>query len=1403
MEQTPWSDAASEAPIWLRLDLSVDGTILWLGAPGQGALDGARSLLEAGRPFILVARNLPEAVRITQTLAPEEADVFARVAQVAEGPAKVALFRAHVPTAERTSLLSGLDSGERLGLILTPADLANPGVPEAISALKCTPALLVQDAHRVSASAPDFDHDCLALEAVHGVSPRVLYTDLESPPVMMDLGRRFGFGPEALVRGDGDMPLAVTMSVELDKGVLESRGALKTLLDAYLPKEDTAYGVVVAPKVGEGIPGGLPLSELLSVGEELGLQAVSDPGEDADAQKASWLRILRRNQGLLLTDDPAALSILPEGSNPVFFRLVAPISPEAIHMECRRLARIGGGRWVYSGSPSADKGGDIDIAALKAVLTPLLAKAEGEGPLAFDARGLLRRGGLLGPGVDEAALLGAFLQELQVLSGLGLFRQARRVRLNFIVSEGRRFGPPHIDANPVAVNLHRRYTEAVGEMSMGDSIRFRLEAREPHDLREWSQVLGMDVFTLNGIFDDLARDGILVCRQVPMGGPMGLDIELVPEGSWDDVRGRLDAALQGLDKWRARRVSRLAQVSEVLAAEDAPAALALALGQELDHLTLPISRELAGPPNVPFIEPTADITPTYVAPSAQRTQPPEEVTSFPAQEPAPEAPAPGPSPWDALLADIQQDHEAGGGLAVSKAMALAVAAQNEGVAISSLEGLGDYARLGTIFWQVLEWEAEEAIAALIAWSEEGAGLPWGEIIPRVEFLAQNASGEPLLDLPQAVLDIAMALPLVEALPVEAAKQTLEDLRGELDVSLKDLGSAKVILEGGEEIHLERRGGAPEVEARLWLALGKAGVSRPPAALQAARLGEFYLALAGLGDGALTQELSRGILALGAGGLSFLPEERASFAIARAYVESGDKEKGLEALLQVTAPEGLEREHARSLGQAAADASAMTQALDWAFAQGDARQVSRVVAALKAMDETRDVAVEVLGAYTPAGVEAWDFVIENPFQESSDQGRARLLALEEGPKSLSTLMSLKGLLGPEGVAQVLPQWIDGMEGEGQEWLSLTVALGDENQWASAALIFPKLYEESGVDATALKTLQVREALSRGSIPDALAAAEGLPLGDIQRLLHRALGQEWLTALGEVELAEGAVADLGAALIAAGETWEKRRNARKALDSALKGDQWEEILPAMAALEALIDEGGDRALSRAQGQKEKKVKALRGRLTQLEERDISRLHPTPLARLRDELRLLGDEEGAVKAEELRVQVEAQAPAQASAASAPPRQSPTNRASQQRAPRERRPSPSAPRIDPRTFLEGPSEGLRERLTEGLSKCPGDRERGTLVLEALKRFNTAGDMEAGLKGLRDSLPSFERLDALDMGLGRLIADGIPGDDHLPRLKRILEKNGMRFRKSIEAIATRENPEPWKQLLSQLKVKA
>jgi len=110
---------------------------------------------------------------------------------------------------------------------------------------------------------------------------------------------------------------------------------------------------------------------------------------------------------------------------------------------------------------------------------------------------------------------------------------------------------------------------------------------------------------------------------------------------------------------------------------------------------------------------------------------------------------------------------------------------------------------------------------------------------------------------------------------------------------------------------------------------------------------------------------------------------------------------------------------------------------------------------------------------------------------------------------------------------------------------------------------------------------------------------------------------------------------------------------------------------------------------------------------------------------------------------------------------------------------------------------------VLEAVKDAPGDRERVDLVMDAVYELFSA-DAERGIKLLRDALPMFQARSALDRPMARVIREGRPTDDVLPRLRRILERDheGRNFTASLQALGSREHPEPWKQVLGQLKLK-
>lgn len=114
----------------------------------------------------------------------------------------------------------------------------------------------------------------------------------------------------------------------------------------------------------------------------------------------------------------------------------------------------------------------------------------------------------------------------------------------------------------------------------------------------------------------------------------------------------------------------------------------------------------------------------------------------------------------------------------------------------------------------------------------------------------------------------------------------------------------------------------------------------------------------------------------------------------------------------------------------------------------------------------------------------------------------------------------------------------------------------------------------------------------------------------------------------------------------------------------------------------------------------------------------------------------------------------------------------------------------------LEGPA------LLEGLKAAQGDRDRARLVMAVLPETLSA-DAEKGIRLVRDSLPIFERVGAMDGALARLVREGQVPDPSLARFKRVLEKfhAGHHLTSTFEAISSREAPEAWKVALSQLKL--
>ena len=1378
----------------LSIDVSGSGTRVCIATASEPLLEWGRALLAAGRPFVAVARSLAAAVRLTRWLAPEADDLLVRAALAEAGQPRVALLRSHVKPSQWRSRLAHVASGETLGLVLTPDDLAAFGVVEALEQLGETtrPVWLVEDVHRASVYCRDYLPQLRTLARVTRASSRVFFTDLHAPQVLTDLGRLLSFSIHDVEYSSAELPPAVSLTVDVDPTVLSGRDALAAGLRRHLP-EGGVRAVVVAP-IRKGNTGGLPATELVSVGQELGLDTWQDPGEDLDVEASRWQSLLTR-EGLLLTDNADALDILPGGSRPLFLRLVPPSSPEEMAQELRSLARRQGGHWVYVGAADLPRVEVLPSSLLATALTTLVSRGGDQlAPLAFDAADV-------GIPPEHAP---ALHQALARLMGLDFLQSCRRVQLALEVADASRFRAPFINIDPRYVALAAAYERARQGLPLMESVRFKLEAREPHDLRRFAQMTGYDVWTLCGLFDDMAREGLVLSTQRSVGAA-SLNLEVVPNLPWSELLTRLPEVLDAYERSVELLHRAHADMVEVLSSSNPGVALSRVLQADRETSILPTTHVVPRP--LPEVAPVVELAPLRV------------VVETPVVVPVVD----GVAQQLALLGELADSPLQLG--VVLRAVGEFSSIRHPAPVLRQLERGNLHSRLVGALAQSVWGDGEGAVVALTTLCREGHSLPMGELIPRVEFFVKVDDGVCVDELPSALRAAAWGLPLLEAVSPEQVARLLPVLGEGVELQLGDLGSATAVV-GAHVFALVRRGAAPELEAELWRLSGEGDdtfLSR-----RAARLAEVWLSTPQAWTGEEARHVATIILGHGDTPPVGVEANRWAFVLTRAQQELGRVEEALTSLVALEPPAGMVQEWARALVDVSVRGGRPEVALEVLTHRNMPRPAFvQLGGALQKVCLSRASCEEcsLRGSnFCPVDAEFFPFVAREGLGEGAAALRTRVGKRAEAGilvPDLHTLVYLVDHFGTEWPSPVLVAWIAQIEGgEASLWAQLAERFMGESEQAQVARQL--LDRARAADPTDQRTRRValRSALMGGDLKAAVELGAELGGDTLQRALGGRGAQVWeeIGTLLDGGTLSPEASDLVRPQVEAVRRRNQREQLRHTLEAALQSGGVVEVLAAAEEWRlAGADPTQDRLLLQVARGRQDREGRIRDRLKLLVARPPERLHAPEVEALLKEATLLKMEEET----QLRGMWEAAVTAAAQRpAPAAPAERPTPAANQQesrggRRPREegnntRRDSGSRPPEQrrgggettlPREVLTGDPAVLAERIKDAALSADNDRERNTPVREGLLALYRSGQGDRAAKVVRDVGGAYQRPEQLDDLLARMIDRSEIPEADLGTLKKVLTRQSASFRRSLELLSVKDNPEPWKQLLSQLKI--
>lgn len=1143
-------------------------------------LQHAQALMAQGQPFIVLTRSLPGAVFVRESLCPTRYLDEQGLPTLERNAGPVALFRAREQAGGRRALVSGLSRGERKGLVLTPEDLLRPGTLELLAS---TPSVwLVQDAQCLSVASLEFVAGYAVLLQgwqagwLHHV--RLFSTHL-SPTVASTLQRLFRL-PD-LPTTSLQLPDNVELRFQAGPATLRERAGLTHVLQQHVRETGVQRGVWVLPSLGAH---GVGLEELLSIANEVGLPAVSDPGEDVAVPAERHAELFHGPACLLLTADPAALSGRPVGEQLLCLQLQAPRGLEGVRSEVAELAARGGGRWVYAPVGVGVDGGTLSLAQLEQLARWIHAHLPSDAArFVIDAEGL--QASLQADGLPLEVFAKALEQGLQLLWGAGFLTSVQRVRVQLKVAESHRFASPHIDVDPRYANLKARYDAALAQLGMMQAVRLRLSAQPAKDLRELAAVLGYSVAELNVLFEDLERDDLILCRLEEGGARTGnrsfeLEVRRDPEA--------LEQALACL-AGRAEHEGHAQQLLSGLVGGSLTLEQALLQAQSGRLEPMPMERPRESLRPLP--------TELPVSPLVER-----------AATPAGSAARPGPR----LPASLGSSSNAvglqwSGNLAEPEAFR------------SFLQQLANIQPRALKGWQPAETDGSSQVAQVVRALLVGE---LGEATERLKGMVTAAQPLPetfatlllMLDYEGAVVagetpkepQALLLLPALEGADTVTLQARLTRVGFSGIVSLAEDGRLHLV-DGGHAYKLVRRLLDPELEAQLWLALAQSERLSLPMGLVQARLSESYLMNEGQGNEALELALRQQLLK-GATEASWGLAMRRALALGRVQLKAGDWETALEHVkpfvVQPTASVDVVMTAAEAwlLGEQALRALETLQAAGLSAQRGRAQGLyQQAIRLLQKQCEAQtgcDGCTLLGSAFCPVPEKFDSFVGANPFVENRKFLRQRVDKraghgfTPTDPKQLLGMLSAGGLTDE---ARTL-EWMEPLiGGSAVTWLELARGLASQ-QHAKAAVLALKRAVGAGDGQASLLAACARGLLALGEQAESFAAGQQAEAAGWTSSERQAYVQE-LQARG-ITAGEGASPWLSG-LLAEATRLKALQQAREQLQRALRHPQLREVRARTQTLEGLLgDQAGKEPLLReAQERIHEREQRLTRRLEQI--------------------------------------------------------------------------------------------------------------------------------------------------------------------------------------------------------------
>ncbi|MFM7202922.1 MAG: hypothetical protein ACKO6N_19210 [Myxococcota bacterium] len=1158
-------------------------------------LQQALKLMEQERPLIVLTRSLPSAVFVRESLCPTRYLNDQGLPSLDRNVGPVALFRAREQAGGRRALVAGLIRGERKVLVLTPEDLLRPGSLETLASTHAT--WLVQDAQCVCVESLEFvaGYGMLLQGWQQGLLNDVRLFSAQLPPVVGQVLQQL-FRLDSIPVTSSVLPENVEVRFQEGPASLRERSALTQLLQQHVRESGVKRGVWVLPSRGVQ---SLPFEELISIANEVGLPAVSDPGEDVAVPAERHAELFHGPASLLLTSDPAALSGRPDGEPLLCLHLQAPRGLEGVRSEVAELAARGGGRWVYAPVGAVSAG--LSVVQLEALARWILAQLPaGASRLVVDAEGLLQSV------LDASAWpLDVFAQALEqalgLLWGAGFLSHAQRVRVLLKVAESHRFASPHIDVDPRYATLKTRYDEALSRLGLMQAVRLRLSAQPAKDLRELSAVLGYSVAELNVLFEDLERDDFLLCRLEEGGARTGnRSFELELQGDVDTLASRLEQALERLALRQTHE-----QQAQVLLAE--LVAGAVTWPQVLEQL--PVMTESAGVRSVtawsmsPPSGTKASISPSAVSAMPVLSEPDVERVGTPPVEAKVNASA-GAAP---VMQRSAQAFEWQGSL-TEPAVFQALYAQVERAStrmVQSWQPSGEdvSACVARIMRALVLGELTEATELLLAALSHGEALQpvLSRLLLMLDFEGALLGGE----MPRATTSLLL-LPTLEGVDAATlrARLSLAGFAGQVMVA--DDASVR-ITDGEQRFKLVRRLLDPELEARIWLALSQRSSPLLPAGVVQARLSESYLMNEGQGDASLELALRQQLLD-GSMEASWGQTSRRALALGRAQLRAGQWEATLEHVQGFLGQPGgsadlsLTAAEAWLMGEQALRALETLQAAGLSAQRGRAQGLyQNVVRVLQRQCEGQascDGCPLLGSAFCPVPELFEGFISANPLGEGRKFLRQRVDKraghgfAPSDPKQLLSMLNSGGLTDENRALG----WMEPMQGgAASSWLELARGLA-QAQLLKAAVLALKKAVSLGAGQALLLSGCARGLLALGEQAESFAAAQEADAAGWS-VPER---QAYLQALQERGVKEDpSLPEWVVGLLAHAAQAKRLQQSREQLQRSLRHPQLRELRSRMEVLEGLLGEqaGQDPLLREGQERLKEREQRLSRRLEQI--------------------------------------------------------------------------------------------------------------------------------------------------------------------------------------------------------------